>query len=65
MEEQVLIFGDGCYTIVYKTSIIFDQKNREVTTGSKVKYFWPEKALHKKAYIGNIIKISSKFPYSN
>lgn len=62
MEEQVLIFGDGCYTIVNKSSIIFYSEKPELQRGSEVAYLWPEKAVNRKTFIGIVVEISSKFP---
>lgn len=65
MEEQVLIDGDDCFTIVNKSSIVVNEKCSELKCGAKVKYYWPERAVHKKAYIGVIVAISSKFTLRN
>lgn len=61
MGEQVLIEGDGCFTIVNKSSILFESAHPELQCGAEVKYYWPERAVHKKAYIGVIVAFSSKF----
>lgn len=60
MEEQVLILGDGCFTIVYKKSIIFNPALPNLECGSKILYYWPEEAACKRIYNGTIIKVSSK-----
>lgn len=62
MEEQFLLFGDKCYTIISKSSIVLNENEEvELVCGSEIKYLWPEGALHRKTYKGKIIAISSKY----
>lgn len=61
MEEQCLVEGDNCFTILYKSSIIHDKNQPELKVGSQISYLWPENALHRKTYKGKIIAISGKF----
>ncbi|XP_051168147.1 uncharacterized protein LOC127285957 [Leptopilina boulardi] len=58
-EEQVLIEGDGCYTILYKSSIKFNSKTPNLKVGSSIEYLWPEDSAQKKCFTGTIIAISS------
>lgn len=60
MEKQVLLEGDGCYTIILLESIIVNPDLSEVSIGSEVKYLWPEHAACKKQYSGKVIAISSE-----
>ncbi|XP_043482130.1 uncharacterized protein LOC122511130 [Leptopilina heterotoma] len=59
MEEQVLISGDGYFTIVYKKSIIFDSSNPDLQFGSEISYCWPEEAACKRIYKGKVIATST------
>lgn len=58
-EVQVLVEGDGCFTIIYSRSIKYDLKMPTLQCGLSVEYLWPEDGVHQKYYTGTIIAISS------
>lgn len=59
MEEQLLLEGDGCFTIVDKGSIRFNSSLQDLEIGTMVKYLWPEGGVaFKQYYTGKIIAIS-------
>ncbi|XP_033226338.1 uncharacterized protein LOC117178907 [Belonocnema kinseyi] len=57
-KEQFLLKGGGFYYITHKSYIVYDLKLSELLKGSIVMFLWPERALHRKPYTGEIIECS-------
>lgn len=57
-EELILLEGDGCFTIINKSSVKYNPEIPELECGASISYFWPEEAAVKKLYTGIIVGIS-------
>lgn len=49
MQEFLLVEGDGCFTIIFQNSAIYNPEIPEISIGSIVKYLWPERAACNKS----------------
>lgn len=60
MDELLLVEEDGCFTIIFKESVIINPNIKEINIGSTIKYLWPENAVCRKEYSGEVIAISGE-----
>lgn len=52
---------DQSFCVIYKRSIIYDEKIKRLNKGVTISWWWPENGKRPKKYQGQIIEISSKF----